>query len=79
MNRLDRTRVEEFRQFKREVRGSEKYLIIGIDIGKEKHHAFWGTATGKALCKRFVFENCQDGFQKLLDQAEAVRVRSGLS
>ncbi len=79
MNKLDRTRVEEFRQFRKEVRGSEKYLIVGIDIGKEKHHGFLGTAAGQTLSRRFVFENCQEGFQRLLEQAEAVRVRSGLS
>ncbi len=52
MNKLDRTRVEEFRQFRKEVRGSEKYLIVGIDIGKEKHHGFLGTATGQTLFRR---------------------------
>jgi transposase len=81
---IDRTRVEKFRQLRKEIlwkeiRGSEKYLVVGIDIGKEKHHAFFGTATGKALWKRLVFENSYEGFKKLLDQTEAVRVRNGLS
>jgi transposase len=43
------TRLEEFRQLKKEIRGSEKHLIVGIDIAKEKHHAYFGTATGKSL------------------------------
>ena len=40
-------RVKEFRQLKKLIRGSKEHLIIGIDVGKNKHHAFLGTATGK--------------------------------
>jgi transposase len=79
MNEGDRTRLEEFRQFKKEIRKSEEYLIVGIDVAKDKHHAFFGTATGKALCKRLVFENTLEGFRKLLVQAEAMRVQHGLT
>ena len=43
----DDIRLEQFRQFRKEVRGSKDYLIVGIDIAKDKHHAFFGTATGK--------------------------------
>ena len=32
-----------FRQMKASVRGSEKYLLVGIDVAKNKHHAFFGT------------------------------------
>jgi transposase len=60
------------------VRHSEEYLIVGIDIAKDQHHAFFGTATGKTLLKRLVFSNDYEGFRKLLDQAEALRVRHGL-
>ena len=55
MNEEDRTRLEEFRQFRREIRKSAEYLIVGIDVAKDKHHAFFGTATGKTLFKRLVF------------------------
>jgi len=41
MDELNRNRLEEFRQLRREVRHSEKYLIVGIDIAKDQHHAFW--------------------------------------
>jgi len=34
-------RIKKFRQFKEEIRGSEEYLIVGIDISKDKHHAFF--------------------------------------
>ena len=41
----DRIRLEEFRQLKKEIRGSESHLIVGIDVAKDRHHAFFGTAT----------------------------------
>ncbi|MBW1682191.1 MAG: IS110 family transposase, partial [Deltaproteobacteria bacterium] len=69
----DRIRLEAFGQLKREIRGSEKHLIVGIDIGKGKHNAFFGTATGKALFRRLVFTNDGDGFGSLLCHVEAVK------
>ena len=78
MNGNELTRLEEFRQLKKEIRGSEEYLIVGIDVAKERHHAFFGTATGKTLHKRLVFENNKDGFEKLLVQAEALKAQHGL-
>jgi transposase len=79
MNETDRIRLEAFRQLKKEVRGSEEYLIIGIDVAKDKHHAFFGTATGKTLFRRLVFDNNITGFEKLLDQVRALKVQHGLS
>jgi transposase len=78
MDELDRNRLEEFRQLRQEVRHSEEYLIVGIDVAKDRHHAFFGTATGGTLLKRLVFSNDYEGFTKLLDQAEALRVRHDL-
>ena len=37
MDRLNRSRLEEFRQLRKEVRHSEEYLIVGIDIAKDRH------------------------------------------
>jgi len=78
MNQADRIRVEEFRQFKKEIRGSTEYLIVGIDVAKDKHHAFLGTATGKALFRQLVFDNNLEGFERLLVQVEALKVQHGL-
>ena len=69
------SRLEDFRQLKKEIRGSEKHLIVGIDVGKDKHHAFFGTATGQTLLKRLVFGNDIDGFEKLLRHVEAEKVK----
>jgi len=75
MNQTDRIRLEEFRQLKKEIRGSTEYLIVGIDVAKDKHHAFLGTAAGKTLLKRLVFDNNLEGFEKLLEQVEALKVQ----
>ena len=69
----DDSRLEQFRQFRKEIRGSSDYLIVGIDIAKEKHHAFFGTATGKTLLRRLIFDNTIEGFKKLLGQTEAIQ------
>jgi hypothetical protein len=87
----DRIRLEEFRQLKKEIRGSESHrqlkkeirgseshLIVGIDVAKERHHAFFGTATGKTLLMRLVFENNRDGFEKLLTYVDAGKTKNAL-
>ena len=71
-------RYKEYCQFRKDIRGSKEYLIVGIDVGKDKHHAFMGTATGKSLLKRLIFENNIEGYSKLLTQTEAIKVQSGL-
>ena len=71
-------RLEEFRQVKKEIRGSADYLIVGIDVAKNKHHAFFGTATGRVVFKRLVFDNSREGFDRLLIQTEAMQVQHGL-
>jgi len=78
MEQTERNRLEAFRQLRKEIRHSEEYLVVGIDIAKERHHAFFGTARGRSLLRRLVFSNDHEGFRKLLDQAEALRVQHGL-
>ena len=79
MDEVNRNRLEEFRQLRREIRQSEEYLIVGIDIAKDRHHAFFGTARGKTLLRRLVFGNDHEGFRKLLDHTEVLRVQHGLT
>ena len=71
-------RHQQFCQLKEGIRGSDQHLIIGIDVAKEKHHAFMGTATGKSLLRRLIFENNLEGFGKLMTHVEAVKVQNGL-
>ena len=74
----ENSRLKDFRQLKKAIRGSGKHLIVGIDVAKDKHHAFLGTATGKSLLKRLVFGNDIEGFEKLLRHVEAEKVKNGL-
>jgi len=78
MDEVNRNRLEEFRQLRKEIKHSEEYLIVGMDIAKDRHYAFFGTATGKTLLRRIVFSNDHEGFRRLLDQAEVLRVQHGL-
>ncbi len=78
MDQVNRNRLEEFRQLRKEVRHSGEHLIVGIDIAKDRHHAFFGTATGKTLLRRLVFSNDHEGFRRLLDHAEALGAQHGL-
>ena len=65
MDKDDDSRLQEFRQLKHEIRGSTEHLVVGIDIAKDHHTAFFGTARGKTLLKRLVFDNTKEGFEKL--------------
>jgi transposase len=78
MEQPDGIRLEQFRQLKKEVRSSDGYLIVGIDVSKDRHHAFFRTAPGRTLLKRLVFENSYEGFERLLNQAEGLRLENGL-
>jgi len=75
----DIIRREQFCQIKSEIRGSSEYLVVGIDVAKDKHHAFMGTATGNSLLRKLVFENTLEGFRKLLERSEAIRIQNALN
>ena len=79
MNVEESNRLKELRQLKKEIRGSEEHLIVGIDIAKDKHHAFFGTATGKTLLRRLIFENNIEGFGRLRTRTEAIKLQHRLS
>jgi transposase len=79
MEQLDGIRLQEFQQVKKEIRGSDKYLIVGIDVAKERHNAFFGTAAGTTLHKGLFFDNSIEGFEKLLTMTEALKVRHDLT
>ncbi len=63
MEQVDGIRLQRFRQLKNEIRGSDEYLIVGIDIAKERHNAFFGTAAGRTLHKGLFFDNTIEGFR----------------
>jgi len=78
MNESEVIRYEKFCQFKAEIRASGSYLIVGIDVAKDRHHAFFGTAAGRTLLRRLIFDNTQAGFKQLITRASQLQVEHGL-
>jgi len=70
-------RLEQYRRLRKEIRGSQDYLVVGIDISKDLHHALMRTVSGK-IYRRLTFHNSREGFDTLLLQVEAVQVGHGL-
>jgi hypothetical protein len=66
MSNQELIRRKQYCQIVKEITRSDQYLVVGIDVGKGKHHAFMGTATGKSLFRKLIFENNIDGFSRLL-------------
>lgn len=67
-----------FKELKSTIRGSEKYLLIGVDVAKNNHHAFFGTPNGKTLRKNLVFDNSIKGFESLRSLASDIQKQHGL-
>jgi hypothetical protein len=71
-------RLEQFRQLRRDIRGTQDYLVVGLDISKDIHNALMTTVSGK-IHRRLTFHNTREGFENLLLAVEAVKVQHGLS
>jgi len=67
-----------FQQMKTSVRGSEKVLLAGIDVAKNKHYAFFGTPNGRTLHKNLVFDNSVRGFESLRSLGKDLQCQYGL-
>ncbi len=78
MNNQEFIRRKQYCQIVKEITGSDQYLVVGIDVGKDKHHAFMGSATGKSLFRKLIFENNLDGFSRLLKTADEIKSQNGL-
>ena len=74
----DVTRFAHFSEFRNGIRGSRTHLIVGIDIAKDKHHAFFGTAYGQALWRRLIFTNDLIGYNRLMEQVRVVSSQNQL-
>lgn len=77
MSDKDISRIERFRQFKNEIRGCDRFLIVGLDIGKNMHYAFLGTATGKTVKRGLRVANSASGFEHLLTTVQFYMDRDG--
>ncbi len=73
------SRLHLFREMKSSIRGSERFLLVGIDIAKNKHHAFFGTPNGRTLWKNLVFDNSTKGFATLQALVRDIQYQHGLS
>ena len=74
----DVLRFAQFCKIRSEIRGSGKFLIVGIDIAKDKHHAFFGTPNGKSLWRRLIFTNDIVGYNRLVDQVNTLTAQHQL-
>ncbi len=71
-------RLELFKNIRSSIRGSDEYLLVGIDVAKSRHHAFFGTPKGTTLWKNLVFDNSIIGFEALRGLARDLQNKYGL-
>ncbi len=71
-------RLKIFMELRKTIRGSESILVVGVDVAKDRHHAFFGTANGKTLWKKLIFDNSIQGFKAVLDLADNLMTQHGL-
>jgi len=79
MSNQELIRRKQYCQIVKEITGSDQHMVVGIDVGKDNHHAFMGTATGKSLFRKLIFENNLEGFSKLLKTSDLIKTRNNLS
>lgn len=75
----DVSRYKQFCQFRSTIRSATDTLIVGIDIAKDRHHAFFGTPLGKTLWRRLIFDNNKAGYDKLITQVNRLCAQHRLS
>lgn len=78
MDHYDDSRLREFRQLKANIRGSKDHMVVGIDVAKDRHNAFFGMPAGRSLLRRLAFDNNRDGFEKLLFHADVIQRQNTL-
>lgn len=63
-------RLQQFRELRSTIRGSDTILVVGVDVAKDKHYAFFGTANGRTLWKKLIFDNSIQSFNRLRSMAQ---------
>jgi transposase len=71
-------RLQRFHELRSTIRGDESILVVGVDVAKDQHHAFFGTANGKTLWKKLIFDNSIQGFKSLRTMADNLMTQHGL-
>lgn len=59
-------RRERFEIIKQNIKEAQNYLLIGIDVAKDKHNASFLLSAGRVLNKKFIFENSKQGYKQFL-------------
>jgi hypothetical protein len=59
------------------LRISEKTIIVGVDVAKKEHWARITDYRGVDLCKAVKVRNSAEGFEKLMQRVEKIRVQRG--
>ena len=72
MNNQEIIRRRQYCQIVKEISNSNQYLVVGIDVSKNQHHAFMGSSTGISLFRKLVFENNLEGFSRLLESVVVI-------
>ncbi|MBF0385948.1 MAG: IS110 family transposase [Candidatus Omnitrophica bacterium] len=62
------TRREYFESIKNSIKEAQDYLLIGVDVAKEKCDACFMLSSGRLLNKHFKFENTKEGFDSLREK-----------
>jgi len=78
MSNQEIVRHEQYCQIIDEITGSDQYMVVGIDVGKDTHHAFVGTTRGICLFKKLIFENNLEGFDRLLKTVDQLKTQNCL-
>ncbi len=68
----------EFNNLKQEIRRSNDFLLVGIDIAKKNHVSSFEMSSGQILRKHFSISNDSEGFQALLEKIEYYKNKHGV-
>lgn len=71
-------RLQQFRELRSTIRGSDAILVVGVDVAKDKHYAFFGTANGRTLWKKLIFDNSIQSFNRLRSMAQDLSIQHDL-
>ncbi|MBI4245414.1 MAG: IS110 family transposase [Planctomycetes bacterium] len=61
-------RREKFEKIKQSIKEAQNYLLIGIDISKDKHDACVMISSGRMLNRRLQFENSKAGYEMFIEK-----------
>jgi len=67
MNKINDRRAH-FELIKNTVKEAQDYLLVGVDVAKEKCDACFMISSGRILNKHFKFENTKEGFDSFFDK-----------